>query len=143
METRATPKSHAPIFAWRKEVRTCLFADRFAIDANFRRQYSEKSRCICRILSSHFLNETSPDVVVAPVVGFDRAGYRLSYGGGFFDRRLASFPHRPFAIGVGYDAAAIRTIYPLPHDVPMEAIVTERNFQANERVQTRGLAIPA
>ena len=70
-------------------------------------------------------DEVSPDIVVAPVVGFDRAGYRLGYGGGFFDRTLASFLHRPLAVGVGYDAAAISTIYPLPHDVPMEAIVTE------------------
>jgi 5,10-methenyltetrahydrofolate synthetase len=69
--------------------------------------------------------EASPDVVIVPVVGFDCAGFRLGYGGGFFDRTLASFAHRPLAIGVGYDAAAISTIYPLPHDVQMEAIVTE------------------
>lgn len=72
--------------------------------------------------------EVFPDVVVAPVVGFDCAGYRLGYGGGFFDRTLASFPNRPLAVGVGYDVAAISTIYPLSHDVPMEAIVTERGI---------------
>ena len=72
--------------------------------------------------------EASPDVVIAPVVGFDSACYRLGYGGGFFDRTLASLPHRPLAIGVGYDATSVSTIYPLPHDVPMEAIVTEREI---------------
>ena len=72
-------------------------------------------------------DEVLPDVVIAPVVGFDSACYRLGYGGGFFDRTLATLPHA-LAIGVGYDAAAISTIYPLPHDVPMEAIVTERGI---------------
>ena len=69
-----------------------------------------------------------PDIVVAPVVGFDSAGYRLGYGGGYFDRTLASLSNHPLTIGVGYNAAAVSTIYPLPHDVPMEAIVTEREI---------------
>jgi 5-formyltetrahydrofolate cyclo-ligase len=66
-----------------------------------------------------------PDIVIAPVVGFDPAGYRLGYGGGFFDRTLAAFQHRPRVIGVGFAAQAIRTIFPQPHDVPMDQIVTE------------------
>ncbi len=66
-----------------------------------------------------------PDVVIAPVVGFDRACFRLGYGGGFFDRTLASFPKRARAFGVGYSLAAISTIYPQRHDIPMDAIVTE------------------
>lgn len=66
-----------------------------------------------------------PDVVIAPVVGFDPACFRLGYGGGFFDRTLASFAKRPRAFGVGYAQAAISTIYPQPHDIPMEAIATE------------------
>jgi 5-formyltetrahydrofolate cyclo-ligase len=72
--------------------------------------------------------EASPDVVIAPVVGFDCAGHRLRYGGGFFDRTLASLPHRPLAIGIGYDAAAVSTIFSLPYDVPREAIVAEREI---------------
>ncbi len=66
-----------------------------------------------------------PDVVIAPVVGFDPACFRLGYGGGFFDRTLASFARRPRVFGVGYAQAAIPTIYPQPHDIPMDAIVTE------------------
>jgi 5-formyltetrahydrofolate cyclo-ligase len=66
-----------------------------------------------------------PDVVIAPVVGFDEANYRLGYGGGFFDRTLAVMPKRPFVIGVGYANSVIRTIYPQPHDIPMDAIVTD------------------
>ncbi|WP_337184816.1 5-formyltetrahydrofolate cyclo-ligase [Shinella sp.] len=67
----------------------------------------------------------TPDVVIAPVVGFDPACYRLGYGGGFFDRTLASFPARPRVIGVGYGAARVPTIYPQVHDIPMDVIVTE------------------
>jgi len=66
-----------------------------------------------------------PDVIIAPIVGFDRDCYRLGYGGGFYDRTLASLPTRPRVFGVGYARAILSTIYPLPHDVRMTSIVTE------------------
>lgn len=69
--------------------------------------------------------EVVPDITLAPVVGWDAAGYRLGYGGGYFDRTLAALSPRPVAIGIGLDAARIATIYPQPHDIPMQAIVTE------------------
>lgn len=69
--------------------------------------------------------EVLPDVVIAPLVGFDAACYRLGHGGGFFDRTLASLRRRPRVIGVGYGRLALRTIYPQPHDVPMDFIMTE------------------
>ena len=69
-----------------------------------------------------------PDVAVvtsiAPVVGFDAAGYRLGYGGGYFDRTLAALAPGWRAFGVGYGLAALPTIHPLPHDVGLDAIVT-------------------
>ncbi|QIG48922.1 5-formyltetrahydrofolate cyclo-ligase [Nordella sp. HKS 07] len=65
-----------------------------------------------------------PDIVIAPVVGFDAAHYRLGYGGGFFDRTLAAMPRKPLAIGVGYAQSRITTIYPQPHDIAMDVIVT-------------------
>ena len=71
-----------------------------------------------------------PDVVVAPVVGFDDSGYRLGYGGGFYDRTLAHLSARPRAIGVGFSAAHIPTIHPRPHDISMDLIVTEREVHA-------------
>jgi len=66
-----------------------------------------------------------PDIVVAPLVGVDPDKYRLGYGGGFFDRTLASLPRKPLVIGVGYEMQRIPTIYPQEHDVPMGLIVTE------------------
>lgn len=66
----------------------------------------------------------APGVVLAPLVGFDPDGYRLGYGGGFFDRTLAGLTPRARAIGVGHAVAAIPTIYPQCHDIRMDAIVT-------------------
>jgi len=67
-----------------------------------------------------------PDVVLAPVVGFDKAGYRLGYGSGYYDRTIAALAERPMAIGVGFELGRIDTIAPQPYDIPMDLIVTER-----------------
>lgn len=67
-----------------------------------------------------------PDTVLLPMNGFDDAGYRLGYGGGFFDRTLAAAPRRPRTIGVAYEMAHIATIQPQPYDIPMDYIVTEQ-----------------
>ena len=66
-----------------------------------------------------------PDVVIAPVVGYDDACYRLGYGGGFFDRTLAAMQARPTVVGIGYSAAKLSTIHPQKHDIPMDLVVTE------------------
>lgn len=69
------------------------------------------------------------DVALAPLVGWDRAGYRLGYGGGYFDRTLAQHAPRPFVIGIGLQGSELATIYPQPHDVPLDAIITEEGVQ--------------
>lgn len=71
----------------------------------------------------------TPDVVLAPLVGWDREGYRLGYGGGYFDRTLAHLAPRPFVIGVGLQAAGLPTIYPQPYDIRLDAIITEKGTQ--------------
>jgi 5-formyltetrahydrofolate cyclo-ligase len=65
-----------------------------------------------------------PNIVIAPVVGFDLQGYRLGYGGGFFDRTLARMSPKPLTVGVGYPGAELRSIFPQPHDIPMDWVVT-------------------
>lgn len=67
-----------------------------------------------------------PDTVLVPCVGFTREGYRLGYGGGFFDRWLALHPHVT-TVGIAWsvqqiDAAEFR---PEAHDLPLTLIVTE------------------
>lgn len=66
-----------------------------------------------------------PDAAVVPMNGFDGEGYRLGYGGAYFDRTLAALDPRPLAIGVAFEFARLRTIFPQPHDIPMDFIVTE------------------
>ena len=66
-----------------------------------------------------------PSALLVPLVGFDDRGYRLGYGGGFYDRTLAALRPQPLAIGVGYELGRLATIHPQPHDVPMDALVTE------------------
>jgi len=67
-----------------------------------------------------------PDLLVVPLVGFDGQGYRLGYGGGFYDRTIAAMPERPRTLGVGFEFGRLETIYPQPHDIPLETIITER-----------------
>jgi 5,10-methenyltetrahydrofolate synthetase len=69
-----------------------------------------------------------PEFALVPVNGFDASGYRLGYGGGFFDRTLAALAAQgrmPVAIGVGYEIARMQTIHPQEYDVPMDFVVTE------------------
>lgn len=70
-----------------------------------------------------------PDVMLLPLVAFDAAGYRLGYGGGYFDRTLAAMQPRPMTIGVGFDLAAVRDIRPGRHDIPLDLIVTESGIR--------------
>lgn len=69
-----------------------------------------------------------PDALLVPLVGFG-GRFRLGYGGGYYDRTLASLPRKPLTIGVGFELSAIETIHPQPHDIPMDAIVTEARFE--------------
>jgi 5-formyltetrahydrofolate cyclo-ligase len=70
-------------------------------------------------------NPVQPTVLLVPLLGFDAAGYRLGYGGGYYDRTLATFAKKPLSIGIGYELGRLETIYPQLHDIPMDAIVTE------------------
>jgi 5-formyltetrahydrofolate cyclo-ligase len=66
-----------------------------------------------------------PTALLVPLVGFDGAGYRLGHGGGYYDRTLAAMDLKPLTIGVGYELSRLETIQPQPHDIAMDAIVTE------------------
>ena len=68
----------------------------------------------------------SPDVLIVPCVGFNAQGYRLGYGGGYFDRYLAAHPHVT-ALGVAWDEAQLTEadgFVPQAHDRPLMAVVT-------------------
>jgi 5-formyltetrahydrofolate cyclo-ligase len=69
--------------------------------------------------------QVDPDIVLLPLLAFDPAGYRLGYGGGYFDRTLAARTPRPRAIGVGFELGRVPDIRPQPHDIRLDAVVTE------------------
>ena len=69
-----------------------------------------------------------PDLVIVPLVGFDRAGTRLGYGRGYYDRALAKLAARgikPKLLGVAFAAQEVAAIPVSPHDVRLDWIVTE------------------
>lgn len=69
-----------------------------------------------------------PTVLLLPLVGFDDKGYRLGYGGGFYDRTLAAMTHAPLTIGIGLAASRVPSVHPQAHDVPLAAILTEEGW---------------
>jgi len=69
-----------------------------------------------------------PQVVLVPLLAFNRRGFRIGYGGGYYDRSLEALRARPgfhAAIGIGF-ACQEAEFAPEPHDARLDAIVTER-----------------
>ncbi|MEJ6630675.1 MAG: 5-formyltetrahydrofolate cyclo-ligase [Burkholderiaceae bacterium] len=66
-----------------------------------------------------------PTLLFVPCVGYGPGGYRLGYGGGFYDRTLAQLTPRPFTVGLGFANAFLPDLEPEPHDIPLDAILNE------------------
>jgi 5,10-methenyltetrahydrofolate synthetase len=66
-----------------------------------------------------------PTLLFVPCVGYGVGGYRLGYGGGFYDRTLAQLRPRPYTAGLGFAAGFIPSLEPEPHDVPLDAVLNE------------------
>ena len=73
-----------------------------------------------------------PDMLLIPLVGFDKDGYRLGYGAGFYDRTIAAMKKRPVTVGVGFELQRMETIRPHVHDIPMDYIITENGVVREE-----------
>ena len=77
-----------------------------------------------------------PNVVLAPAVGYDLQGFRLGYGGGYFDRTLAALAdkgQRPLTIATAYEMCKLDSVYPQPHDVPMDYVLTEAGLYRRDQ----------
>ncbi len=72
-----------------------------------------------------------PEVLIVPLVAFDRRGYRLGYGGGFYDRTLEGLRARrlTLAIGFAYAAQELPEVPIEPTDQPLDMIVTEQGLR--------------
>ncbi|MEY2735548.1 MAG: hypothetical protein RLZ58_957 [Pseudomonadota bacterium] len=66
-----------------------------------------------------------PTLLFVPCVGYGPGGYRLGYGGGFYDRTLAALQPRPFTVGLGYTQGFLPDLDPEPHDQPLDAILND------------------
>ncbi|MDR3324316.1 MAG: 5-formyltetrahydrofolate cyclo-ligase [Zoogloeaceae bacterium] len=74
-----------------------------------------------------------PDALLIPLNAFDAQGYRLGYGGGFFDRTLAVWTPRPLTLGVGFELNRLASIEPEAHDLPLDWIFTEAGGERARR----------
>lgn len=72
----------------------------------------------------------APELVLVPLNAFDARGFRLGYGGGYFDRTLAVLP--ACAVGVGFEVGRVDSVLPQPHDRPMDWLVTEAGVSRPE-----------
>jgi 5,10-methenyltetrahydrofolate synthetase len=66
-----------------------------------------------------------PSLLLVPCVGFGPGGVRLGYGGGFYDRTLATLQPRPYTVGLAYSNGFLPWLEAEPHDVPLDAVLTE------------------
>jgi 5-formyltetrahydrofolate cyclo-ligase len=67
------------------------------------------------------------DLVLTPGVAFDRRGYRLGYGGGYYDRLFAQQSDLQ-RMGIAYPQQIVPTVYPEPHDQPLQYLLTATHF---------------
>ncbi len=74
--------------------------------------------------------EVIPDIVLVPLVAFDRAGHRIGYGAGYYDRTLEALRrHKTLvAIGLAFTVQEIPQVPALPHDVRLDYVLTETDL---------------
>lgn len=72
----------------------------------------------------------TPDLIIAPLIAFDREGYRLGQGGGYYDRTLEALRGAggAFVIGLAYAGQETPRIPRDAHDQPLDAILTETGY---------------
>ncbi|MCY7370418.1 MAG: 5-formyltetrahydrofolate cyclo-ligase [Polaromonas sp.] len=66
-----------------------------------------------------------PTLLFVPCLGYGPGGFRLGYGGGFYDRTLASLQPRPRTVGLGYTQGWLPDFEPESHDLPLDAVLND------------------
>ena len=77
-----------------------------------------------------------PDVILAPLLAFDSAGWRLGYGGGVYDRTIADFAacgHQAIVIGLAYDGQRLDKVPVGLYDMPLDAILCPSGLHRPQR----------
>lgn len=68
------------------------------------------------------------DLVLVPGVAFDKRGYRVGYGGGYYDRFFSNINENVIKIGLCYEMQIIPEVPKDPYDIPIDFILTEKEF---------------
>jgi len=66
-----------------------------------------------------------PTLLFVPCVGYGPGGYRLGYGGGFYDRTLATLLPKPATVGLGYTQGWLPDLEPEAHDMALDALLND------------------
>jgi 5-formyltetrahydrofolate cyclo-ligase len=69
-----------------------------------------------------------PTLLLVPCVGYGPNGVRLGYGGGFYDRTLATLQPRPTTVGLAYSQGFLPWLQAEPHDVPLDTVLTDEGL---------------
>lgn len=80
--------------------------------------------------------EVTPNVILAPMLAFDDDGWRLGYGGGFYDRTLAGLRaggHRVAALGIAYDGQHVEAVPTGPYDMRLDGVLTPSGLRLAEQ----------
>lgn len=106
-----TPRRGQPLTFHRWDSETRLVTSRFGVT-----EPSEETPLV------------TPDLVLVPLLAFDRTGARLGYGGGYYDVTLAALRSAgpAFALGLAFAAQELESVPNEPHDVRLDAVLTER-----------------
>jgi 5-formyltetrahydrofolate cyclo-ligase len=73
-----------------------------------------------------------PDIMLVPLSAFDRTGHRIGYGAGYYDRAIEHLRlkgHMPRLIGIAFDCQEVASVPAEPHDVALDALLTESGFR--------------
>jgi 5-formyltetrahydrofolate cyclo-ligase len=73
------------------------------------------------------LPELAPDIILTPLVGFDRSGNRLGQGAAHYDRAFAANPHA-WRVGIAWSAQEVDGLPADPWDMPLHAIATDKEW---------------
>ncbi|WP_306480821.1 5-formyltetrahydrofolate cyclo-ligase [Limnobacter sp.] len=75
-----------------------------------------------------FKSWVQPDVLLIPCLAFHRAGARLGYGAGWYDRTLSQMPEKPVTVGVAYALTEFQDNFSEQHDELLDYVLTEREL---------------
>lgn len=74
------------------------------------------------------LTDEQPDLIIVPAVAYARDGYRVGYGGGFYDRYLSAQKKPGPRIGIGFEVQVVDQVPVEDFDIPIDRLITEQNI---------------